>query len=98
MINLPKLRKIKILSLGRNNIRRIVGLDEIGQSLEQLWVSYNLIERLEGLTPCIKLTSFFAANNKVKSWDEVAKLSQLPALTNLLLVGNPIYGDKTKEE
>ena len=30
MINLPKLRKIKILSLGRNNIRRITGLDEIG--------------------------------------------------------------------
>ena len=75
MINLPKLRKIKILSLSRNNIRRIVGLDEIGQTLEQLWISYNLIERLEGLTPCIKLTHFFASNNKVKNWDEVAKLS-----------------------
>ena len=41
MIPLPKLRKIKILSLGRNNIRRFAGLDEIGQSLEQLWMSYN---------------------------------------------------------
>ena len=98
MINLPKLRKIKILSLGRNNIRRITGLDEIGQTLEQLWISYNLIERLEGLTPCIKLAQFFAANNKVKSWDEVAKLAQLPALSSVLLVGNPIYGDKTRDE
>ena len=34
MINLPKLKNLKILSLGRNNIKRIVGLDEIGQSLE----------------------------------------------------------------
>ena len=75
MINLPKLRKIKILSLGRNNIRRIVGLDEIGQTLEQLWISYNLIERLEGLTPCIKLTHFYASNNKIKSWEEVGKLA-----------------------
>ena len=34
IINLPRLKKLKILSLGRNNIRRIVGLDEIGQTLE----------------------------------------------------------------
>jgi len=29
-----KLKSLKILSLGRNNIKRIVGLDEIGQTLE----------------------------------------------------------------
>ena len=75
MINLPKLRKIQILSLGRNNIRRIVGLDEIGQTLQQLWISYNLIERLEGLTPCIKLHTFYASNNKIKAWEEVGKLA-----------------------
>ena len=74
IINLPKLKNLKILSLGRNNIKRIVGLDEIGQTLEQLWISYNMIEKLEGLTPCIKLTTFFAGNNKIKSWDEVGKL------------------------
>ena len=75
IINLPKLKNLKILSLGRNNIKRIVGLDEIGQTLEQLWVSYNQIEKLEGLTPCIKLHTFYASNNKIKSWDEIAKLS-----------------------
>ena len=75
MINLPKLRKIKILSLGRNNIRRIVGLDEIGQTLEELWISYNLVERLEGLTPCIRLTKFFASNNKIKNIEEIGKLA-----------------------
>ena len=77
IINLPKLKNLKILSLGRNNIKRIVGLDEIGQTLEQLWISYNQIEKLEGLTPCIKLHTFLCTNNRVKSWDEVGKLGQL---------------------
>ena len=98
IINLPKLKNLKILSLGRNNIKRIVGLDEIGQTLEQLWLSYNQIEKLEGLTPCIKLHTFFATNNRIRSWDEVAKLAQLPEIKNVFFLGNPIYGDKTKEE
>ena len=70
-----KLKMLKILSLGRNNIKRIVGLDEIGQTLEQLWLSYNQIEKLEGLNPCIKLHTFFVGNNRIKNWDEVAKLA-----------------------
>merc|ERR1711937_816282 len=73
IINLPKLKNLRILSLGRNNIKRIVGLDEIGQTLEQLWLSYNQIEKLEGLNPCIKLHTFFLGNNRVRSWDEAAK-------------------------
>ena len=98
IINLPKLKNLKILSLGRNAIKRIVGLDEIGQTLEQLWISYNQIEKLEGLTPCIKLHTFYASNNRIKSWDEIAKLAQLSDIKNVLFVGNPIYGDKTKED
>ena len=96
IINLPKLKNLKILSLGRNNIKRIVGLDEIGQSLEQLWLSYNYIEKLEGLNPCIKLTTLFIANNKIKSYDEIAKLAQLPEIKTVLLVGNPVFGGETE--
>ena len=95
---MPKLKNLKILSLGRNNIKRIVGLDEIGQTLEQLWLSYNQIEKLEGLTPCIRLHTFFCSNNRIKSWDEVAKLAQLQEIKSVLFVGNPIYGDRSKEE
>lgn len=40
-IALPKLRNLKVLSLGRNNIKRIISLEEIGQTLEELWLSYN---------------------------------------------------------
>ena len=35
------------------------------------------------------------SNNKIKSWDEISKLAQLPELKNVLLAGNPIYGDKS---
>lgn len=97
MIALPKLKNLKILSLGRNNIKRIMALEEIGLTLEELWLSYNMIEKLDGLQPCIKLTTFYLGNNKIRSWDEVGKLSQLPEIKNVLFVGNQIYGDKSSE-
>ena len=98
MISLPKLKNLKILSLGRNMIKRIMGLEDIGQTLEQLWMSYNQVEKLDGLQPCIKLHTLFLSNNKVSKWEEVAKLSQLTELKTVLFVGNPIYGDKEKSE
>jgi len=97
MINMPGLRNLKILSLGRNQIKKITGLDEVGATLEQLWISYNLIEKLDGLQPCIKLTTLFISNNKIKSWDEINKLNQLPELTNCLFYNNPIYVEYLKE-
>ena len=93
MIPLPKMRCLKVLSLGRNNIKRINGLEEIGQTLEELWLSYNSIEKLAGIEHCVALVLLFIANNKIKSWDEVAKLAHLPELKSLLLTGNPIYMD-----
>ena len=41
IIALPKLKNLKILSLGRNNIKRIMALEDVGQTLEELWLSYN---------------------------------------------------------
>ena len=43
------LRNLKILSLARNGIKTISKLDELAGSLEQLWLSYNDIEKLTGL-------------------------------------------------
>ena len=37
---------LQILSLGRNLIRKIEGLDPVAETLEQLWLSYNQLERL----------------------------------------------------
>jgi dynein light chain 1, axonemal len=61
-----------------------MALEEIGITLEELWLSYNSIEKLDGLQPCIKLHTFFLSNNKIRSRDEVGKLSQLPEIKNVL--------------
>ena len=46
-------------------------------TLEQLWLSYNLIDRLDNLAPLQKLHTFYISNNRIKNWEEVAKCSQL---------------------
>jgi Leucine-rich repeat (LRR) protein len=65
MIPLPKLKSLRILSLGRNNIKRIMALEDVGATLEELWISYNQIEKLDGLQPCIKLSTLFYLKNTV---------------------------------
>ena len=48
-------------------IKKIAGLEEIGDTLEELWISYNLIDSLTGLYPhCISLKVLFIAHNKIK--------------------------------
>lgn len=98
MISLPALKKIEILSLGRNVIKRIAGLEEIGGTLRELWISYNAISTLDGLASCVKLTTLFISNNKIKDWAELDKLQANPELTNILLTGNPLYDGMTKKQ
>ena len=97
MINLPNLRNLEILSLGRNMIKKISGLEEVVNSLKELWISYNYIEKLDGLQPCSKLTTLYISNNKIKNWDEIDKLKDLNEIANLNFIGNPIY-EQAKEE
>merc|ERR550537_1958008 len=70
MISLPGLKNLEILSLGRNQIKKIAGLEEVGATLRELWISYNHISALDGLHPCVKLTTLFMSNNKVGDWNE----------------------------
>lgn len=98
MINLPGLRNLRILSLGRNYLKRIERLEDNVATLEQLWLSYNLIEKLDGLNGCKKLRIIYLSNNMVKNFDELLKLRDLPALEELLLVGNPMYDNMSKEQ
>ena len=51
IVQMPRLKNLKILSLSRNNIRKIANLDDVAATLEQLWLSYNQIERLDNLAP-----------------------------------------------
>mmetsp|Transcript_92182 Transcript_92182/g.298161 ORF Transcript_92182/g.298161 Transcript_92182/m.298161 type:complete len:194 (-) Transcript_92182:65-646(-) len=98
MIPLPALKNLEILSLGRNMIKKISGLEEVGATLRELWISYNSISTLDGLSPCTKLTTLFMSNNKIKDWTELAKLQANPDLVNVLLFGNPMYEGITKKE
>eukprot|EP00435_Cladocopium_sp_Y103_P008468 s3670_g2.t1 len=98
MISLPALKNIEVLSLGRNLIKKISGLEEIGSTLRELWISYNQITTLDGLAPCVKLTTLFISNNKIKDWPELDKLQANQDLVNVLLYGNPIYEGLSKKQ
>ncbi|XP_031561683.1 dynein light chain 1, axonemal-like [Actinia tenebrosa] len=88
--NLNGLKNLKILSLGRNNIKNLNGLEAVADTLEQLWISYNNIEKLKGIGVLKKLKVLYMSNNQVKVWDEFQKLAELPLLEDLLFVGNPL--------
>jgi dynein light chain 1 len=113
---------LRILSLGRNLIKKIENLDAVADTLEELWISYNQIQSLVGsISLCLlmcfidtgtfdilpahislpqsgieklqNLKVLYCSNNKVASWAEIDRLASLPALEDLLLVGNPLYND-----
>ncbi|XP_006632746.2 dynein axonemal light chain 1 isoform X1 [Lepisosteus oculatus] len=88
--NLNGLKNLRILSLGRNNIKNLNGLEAVGDTLEELWISYNLIEKLKGIHVMKKLRVLYMSNNLVKEWGEFIKLADLPALVDLVFVGNPL--------
>ena len=78
---LKELKNLKILSLGRNAIRK----------LEQLWISYNKIDKLSGLDKCKNLKILYMSNNLIASWAEIEKLANTcPDLVDVLFIGNPL--------
>lgn len=105
MIALPGMKSLRVLSLGRNQIRRIEKLEDVAETLEELWLSYNLITSLSGINILRNLTTLYMSNNKISNWSEIQKLvffifiqSALPNLRDVLFTGNPIYDGMSKEE
>ncbi|KAG8347299.1 putative Leucine rich repeat Leucine Rich repeats (2 copies) [Trypanosoma vivax] len=94
---LKELKKLKILSLGRNAIRKIEQLD-IPQ-LEQLWLSYNKIDKLTGLDKLKNLKVLYMSNNLISSWTEIDRLAnQCPELVEVLFINNPIYNNAPSQQ
>ena len=85
------------MSLGRNCIKNLTGLEVVGDTLEELWISYNYIEKLKGITVLKKIKVLYMSNNSVKDWTEFSKLIELPNLIDLLFVGNPLEEKHTAE-
>lgn len=97
-ISLPSMPSLEILSLGRNAIKRLDWIESVAPNLQQLWISYNSLDRLNGIENCTHLRVLYASNNKIKDWDEIDKLKELPDLQQLLLLGNPIAADPSYRE
>ncbi|KAI8905707.1 hypothetical protein PhCBS80983_g02603 [Powellomyces hirtus] len=95
--SLQGLPHLRILSLGRNSLKKIEGLDAVADTLEELWISYNGIERLNGIEMCKKLKVIYASNNKIKDWAGLQPLSSLPAIEEVLFYGNPLEEKATAD-
>jgi dynein light chain 1 len=123
---LKGLKSLKILSLGRNLIKKFDGIgptffvsirqnlhalfhrsllflmrcahtrrslahahlsptDEVADSLEQLWISYNLIEKMAGVEALNNLRVLYMSNNLVSKWAEVFTCMQMCVCSFCLL-------------
>ncbi len=40
---------LEVLSMGRNQIKKLEGLEDVSATLKELWMSYNLIEKFNGI-------------------------------------------------
>lgn len=90
IFGLSAMRNLKVLSLGRNYIKTIAGLEAVADTLQELWLSYNLVEKLKGIQVLKGLRILCLSNNLVKEWVEFNRLQELPALESLVFVGNPL--------
>ncbi len=95
--NLSGLHSLKILSLGRNQLKKIEGVADVANTLEELWISYNNIERLTGVSVLKKLRVLYMSNNKVDKWSEFERLQELTNLEELLFTGNPLEEAHSKQ-
>lgn len=90
---LSGMESLRILSLGRNLLKKLENLDSVSETLEELWVSYNQIAGLAGVEKLVNLRVLFISNNKIAAWSDIDRLAGLSKLEELLLVGNPLYND-----
>jgi len=89
--NLAGMENLKILSLGRNLIKKLDNMDGLGNKLEQLWISYNQLSSLSGVEKLKCLKILYCGSNKLADMKEVGKLTELPELEELVLFGNPLH-------
>lgn len=45
--------------------------EAVGDTLEELWISYNFIEKLKGIHVMKKLKILYMSNNLVKDWGKL---------------------------
>mmetsp|Transcript_40567 Transcript_40567/g.92525 ORF Transcript_40567/g.92525 Transcript_40567/m.92525 type:complete len:192 (+) Transcript_40567:100-675(+) len=88
---LKGLDNLEVLSVGRNQIKKLEGLDDVAGTLSELWISYNLLDKLNGLEKLTNLTVVYMSNNLIAKWPEFDRFKDLAKLQELLFVGNPLW-------
>lgn len=73
-------------------------MEALGDTLKELWISYNLIEKMKGINSMRNLRVLYMSNNLVREWNEFNRLQELAYLQNLLFVGNPLYESMEVEQ
>jgi len=66
---------------------QIEKLEDVSGTLEELWVSYNQINSLDGLAMCSNLTTLYISNNQIKAWNELDKLVSKRVATQQISFG-----------
>lgn len=69
---------LRVLSLGRNMIKKIEGVEPVAETLEELWLSYNGIERLVRSGKGRKSAAAAAAAVGISLWRRVPDGAGLP--------------------
>ncbi|KAL1123069.1 hypothetical protein AAG570_002157 [Ranatra chinensis] len=87
---LANMKKLRVLGLSRNYIKSLMGLEVVGDTLEELWISYNQIDKTRGISALRKLKVLYMAHNLVKDWPEFTRLQDCPLLDDVIFLGNPL--------
>lgn len=69
--NLSGLERLEVLSLGRNCLKKLENLEAVAGTLQQLWFSYNLVDRL--VSACMLLLCYLCTLAKRPSRKDTGK-------------------------
>lgn len=61
--------------------------EAVSETLEELWISYNQIEKLKGIGVMKKLRVLTMSNNNVREWSEFMRLAEMASLKELVFIG-----------
>mmetsp|Transcript_38186 Transcript_38186/g.49420 ORF Transcript_38186/g.49420 Transcript_38186/m.49420 type:complete len:115 (-) Transcript_38186:426-770(-) len=78
MESFGQMPKLRILSLGRNLIKKVTKLEDVSATLEELWISYNMLKTLDDINVLENLEVLYIGNNHISDWSELDKLASLP--------------------
>lgn len=83
----------EILSLGRNQIKKLDGVEDVAETLQELWISYNLLPNMKGVEKLPKLRVLYMTQNLIAKLADLDTLKECKVLEELTLIGNPIWNE-----